>query len=254
MLIVIPTYNRKQLVLQCLISVLDCLIRGIKEHGQRHKLVIVDNGSMDGTRAVLDFVCRSFRQYAMIDVELIPFARNFGKARAINAAVKKFGEGHSILCSYDSDLVIEERPTFFDDFEEMFRHVNADCAFDILCAEQTGNSVHDYRLMKAKVSTKYGEIRFHPKGRGIAGGCLVMGMAKFCSVGGYRTDLGVVGGNDGHLIDKVLKNGPSRRVGVAMDYRLHHPDEDDAGYEQYKKDAVARIQIEGFGTTQSYWS
>lgn len=92
--IVIPSWNGKELLTECL----PALIRAIKYDGRRHEIIVVDNGSSDGSA---EFIAANFS-----DVKVIKTAKNLGFGRAANLGIKAAGK--DIVIMLNNDMVVEE--------------------------------------------------------------------------------------------------------------------------------------------------
>lgn len=253
MYIVIPTYNRLSHTVTSLRSVIQDLERSKGEHF----LVVVDNASKDGTLPAIKLM----KDHSPVKFELISYNFNIGKAKAVNVAVETYGCDYSTICSFDGDLVIaDRRDSFFDRMEEVYLAVRmckentSKMSFSVLCSNLSGNDAHNKHLLKGCYVSPFGNILYNPRGgSGVAGGCLVVGADIFAAVGGYRTNLGVYGGNDGYLTNDIMKKYPSAMIGMTESLSVYHPFENDADYEIYKKDTIDSIRKTGFGTTRGYY-
>jgi len=245
-LILFPTYNR----IDYTVSSIRSVIKDLRKSKQTHRLVVVDNGSKDGTVACL----QKINSFSPVPFTLVAYNFNLGKAKAVNNIIMEYGEGHDNICSFDSDLIINSDGCFFDEMEEAYEHLKIVLDCSILCANLTGNSAHNMRLLRGRADTPYGNVLYNPKGgSGVAGGCLVIDTALFMSVGGYRTNQGIYGGNDGFLIADVMAKKPNSMIGMAESISVYHPFEHNKEYEGYKRDTVEKIRKTGFGTTKGFY-
>lgn len=245
MLIIAVTYNRIKHSANSICAV----INDLSNSAFGHRLVVVDNGSTDGTKECILHLARRQR----CDFTFVSYNFNFGKAHAVNLAFEKFTNGQTTLCSFDGDL-IPSGDGFFDRLEKAHIYSKNCLGFNVLCANQTGNPVHNFRLLRGICKAPFGNVLYNPKGgSGVAGGCLAIDVNLFRSVGGYRTNTGIYGGNDGLLIADVMAKCPNKRVGMAESISVYHPPEDDIGYERYKKSVVDSIRKTGYGTEKGYY-
>lgn len=243
MLIIMPTYNRLEFVK----ASLDSVLQDIKNSYHNHKLVIIDNASVDGTRKYLGDLQIA---YPYFDLHLND--DNEGKAVAVNKMVERYGNLYPIMCSFDSDLVCCSNGTF-DILQEMtLELVCRERRFSCICANQKEDSAHIYRILSGRYKSKFGEMLYNRNTQGVAGGCLCTSVEHFKAVGGYRTSLGVFGGNDGFLI-RDLKDTLGCNAALAKDLSVIHPFDKDQGYREYKINAVEKINETGFGTDKGYW-
>jgi glycosyltransferase involved in cell wall biosynthesis len=244
--IIIPTYNRMNYVKDSLLSVYANLMMASK--ADSHKITIVDNASSDGTLQLVEKMVADWKDNR---VTLIKMNQNCGKALAVNLAIAKVCTGEdeeykdTILCSFDSDLVInnvDTRMSFFDRLENIFILAHHTFNIGVLCVDQTDNSVHDYREFDHLVRLPKTEERVYvlQNGRGLAGGCMATYLRDFAKLGGYRTDLGIFGGNDGYYIGDVCHK-LKKRAGLAMSISVKHPKEHDPLYHAHKKKCVEEI-------------
>lgn len=91
--IVVPLYNEKD-NLEPLYSELKSVLG---EYGRSHEIIFVDDGSTDGSAAVLETICRNDSSVTMLE-----FRRNFGKAMALSAGFRE-ARGN-IVITLDADL------------------------------------------------------------------------------------------------------------------------------------------------------
>jgi len=102
---IIPVFNGLELTKACL----DSLTTSVEDH--EHEIIVVDDGSTDGTRAFLSSIERP-------DVHVVLNDENLGYARANNAgAVRADGE---FLCLANNDLVFS--PGWLAPFLKAFDH------------------------------------------------------------------------------------------------------------------------------------
>ncbi|MGE5553951.1 MAG: glycosyltransferase family 2 protein [Betaproteobacteria bacterium] len=94
--VVIPTYNRRDLLRRCLLSLFDQTAPG-----DRYEIVVVDDGSTDGTGELV----KELAKQAACHVEYRP-QPNLGRARARNAGI--LAARGRIIIFLDSDMVVDE--------------------------------------------------------------------------------------------------------------------------------------------------
>ena len=113
--IIVPTYNRGKQLEPLLVSLLAQQARGV-----RYEVVVVDNNSTDGTRAVVESVARSDREgrlrYIFEPRQGVSYARNTGVA-ATTAPIVAFLDDDGIP---DADWVWSMKQAFDE-------HPEADC-------------------------------------------------------------------------------------------------------------------------------
>lgn len=237
MLIVIPTCNRLNYTKDSLLSVYADLMLSKKVH----QLVIIDNGSKDGTCQLIENMVASWADQR---ITLMKMNQNVGKGVAVNMAVRQAccAEDESIyenmvLCSYDSDLIINNTGcNFFDRLESMFITASLIFKTGVLCVDQTVNSTHVYKEFKHLIRLPHTEEKMYllTNGRGLAGGCLATYLQDFAKLGGYRANLGIFGGDDGYYIGDVCHK-LHKKAGLAMSISVTHPIEQDKAYHDWKK-------------------
>ncbi len=90
--VIVVTHNALASLKQCLASI---------QHNTRviHRLIVVDNGSKDGTGR---FLCRYVGKRN--NAHVIGFSRNIGKAAALNAAVRQFPSAWYALLDDDTEV------------------------------------------------------------------------------------------------------------------------------------------------------
>lgn len=87
--IVIPNYNGKQLLKTCLKSI-------TRQHFVDYQVIIVDNGSTDGSI--------EFLKIYYPDVIVIPFQTNRGFSAAVNAGIRQSSGNYILLLNNDTEL------------------------------------------------------------------------------------------------------------------------------------------------------
>lgn len=93
--IVIPSYNRKEDVIECIESVL-------KGQYMNYELIVVDNGSTDGT---CDTLKRKFSNIS--NIKIIQSEKNLGASGGRNLGIKHTTDGSEYILFLDSDIVME---------------------------------------------------------------------------------------------------------------------------------------------------
>lgn len=94
--ILIAAYQEEEAIAETLLSVREA------GYGGRVEIVVIDDGSSDGTSAAVDH-CRAalFAGSPDVDLRLIRFERNRGKAMALNAGLEK--ARHELIITIDAD-------------------------------------------------------------------------------------------------------------------------------------------------------
>jgi glycosyltransferase involved in cell wall biosynthesis len=91
--IIILTWNKKDLLHECL----DGVIRAVAEEGGDHEIIVVDNGSTDGTQ---DYVRSQYAQVRLIELD-----RNYRFCRANNIGVKC--AKNEIVILLNNDVIVD---------------------------------------------------------------------------------------------------------------------------------------------------
>jgi O-antigen biosynthesis protein len=91
--IIILTWNKKDLLHECL----DGVIRAVAEEGGDHEIIVVDNGSTDGTQ---DYVRSHYRQVRLIELD-----KNYRFCRANNIGVKC--AKNEIVVLLNNDVIVD---------------------------------------------------------------------------------------------------------------------------------------------------
>ncbi len=107
--------------------------------------LIINDGSTDSTRAVLDEVCQS-----RDDVTAIHLSRNFGKEAALSAAIDRVGTTADAVVPIDIDL--QDPPEIVVEFVAMWRK-----GYDVVLGRRTDRS-SDSRFKRWTAATFYGVI------------------------------------------------------------------------------------------------
>lgn len=242
--IVIPTYNRLECLKKTLLSVLtqDIVM------GENFKVHIIDNGSNRETVEYLETLSDFFKDSgAKVNVTFLP--KNIGKAKAVNYIASAFKDEDNLI-SFDSDLICQQHD-FFKKLVEAYECNRI--RFSILVANLEGYANHVFTLAnKVYISSTCGRIRYHLHGEGTAGSCLIMNMGLFRKAGCYPEQYGMYGGDDGFLIHN---NNIHNKLwtGIVENLVLYHPDDEDAGYRQFKHDAIKSIQKTGKGPEKGFY-
>ena len=105
--VVIPLYNEEE----SLPELVEWISRVMKEHGFRHEIILVDDGSTDSSWRVINEQAKMFPA-----VRAIRFNRNYGKSAALNVGFKAArGE---VVITMDADL--QDSP---DEIPELYRMI-----------------------------------------------------------------------------------------------------------------------------------
>src|SRR5438445_9714258 len=91
--VVIPLYNEEENVR----PLVEEVSAQLEKLGRAYEIVMVDDGSTDGTRSALEAIARSDKH-----VTVIRFRRNFGQTAAISAGIEK--SRGAVIVPMDGDL------------------------------------------------------------------------------------------------------------------------------------------------------
>jgi len=116
--IVLPVYNEQE-VLPVLFQVLPTVLEKI---GCDYELIFVDDGSRDGTRAILNEVAERDSR-----VKVLGFSRNFGQQAAITAGLD-FANGDAVVVM-DADM--QDPPELLESMVEQFKQ-----GFDVVSTQR----------------------------------------------------------------------------------------------------------------------
>lgn len=119
----IVTHNRAEM-----------LRRGLAALGDTHQVLVVDNGSTDGTTAL---------ESEFPAVRFIPLPKNFGLTKALNIGVRS-ADGTYVLFLHDDTRISGEAVTQLADFLEQRQDAGAVCP---LLVDETGAAVRQVRAL-----------------------------------------------------------------------------------------------------------
>ncbi len=108
--IVVPLYNEEE----SLPELLEWIHRVCTDGGYRYEVILVDDGSTDGSWAVVENLAQQYPA-----VRGLKFQRNYGKSAALNEAFK--AAAGRVVITMDADL--QDSP---DEIPELYRMVTAD--------------------------------------------------------------------------------------------------------------------------------
>ncbi len=100
--VVIPAYNEKGTILRAMRSVL-----GNNYPRKLLELVVVDDGSIDGTAKIVESFIKSILPNSIEHINLL-VQKNSGKAAALNNGIKRFCTGELIMC-LDADSFLDKK-------------------------------------------------------------------------------------------------------------------------------------------------
>lgn len=111
----------------------ETLRRGLQLLGSAHQILVVDNGSTDGTSATLEFEFPRAR--------FIRLPKNFGLTKALNIGIRA-ADGTYILLLHDDTLIAEGVVSALADYLEA--HIEAGCVAPLL-TDETGSPMPQVR-------------------------------------------------------------------------------------------------------------
>ena len=111
--IIIPAYNEKQGIRQTVLEI----HKVFRNLGYKFEIIIVNDGSSDGTKEVLDLLCLEF-----IEVKVLDLQHNYGKGHAVKEGAA-YSEGDYVVFM-DADLDIH--PSQIKCTLEMFKSKKSD--------------------------------------------------------------------------------------------------------------------------------
>ncbi len=137
--IVIPLYNEEE----SLPELVDWIERVCGEMGYRHEVIMIDDGSTDGSWDVIKNLSKDYNA-----VRGIKFQRNYGKSAALNEGFK--AARGNVVITMDADL--QDSP---DEIPELYRMITAD-GFDLVSGWKKVR--HDNALTKNLPSKLYNGV------------------------------------------------------------------------------------------------
>lgn len=216
--VLIPSYYRHRQLYDCLNSIYE----NTKDWTDI-QIYLYDNASDTET-------IQTIRKFKSILYYIEYGNVNIGKAKALNRFIEFISDDDYVI-SLDGDLILHKPDMdFFHKLTEKFKDT-PECS--IAVTQQETNSKH---LIEMNWDSR-GVYIDNRKGFGIAGGCLITTGSNFKAVGGYRTNRGIFGGNDGYLLYDISSIDPSKGVGVFRDFAVIHPSDEDMGYKEWKDKA-----------------
>lgn len=173
----------------------------------RHEIVVVDNGSTDGTRAVVRDYCAAFETVRLVvedEIQSSYAARNRG-VRATSG---------SVLAFVDADMIVDSR--WIERIARQMSELGADylaCNVELFTAGEEGLVGKYNRLNDLHVERFVEEQRFAPTC------CLVARRDVFDELGPFDDRL--VSGGDFEFGNRVFDD--DRRLRYASDITMYHP-------------------------------
>lgn len=119
--VVVPCYNEQE-TLPIFVPAISEVARSLnREHGARMELVLVDDGSSDGTLGEMRAAARQATPF--LDVRWVSFSRNFGKESAMFAGLEKArGDYVAVM---DADM--QDPPELLEKMYAMLLEQDVDC-------------------------------------------------------------------------------------------------------------------------------
>lgn len=109
--VIIVNYNTKDLVAACIESIIR------HTYGITYEVIVVDNGSSDGSIEVLDKICKSDSR-----IRLVQAKRNVGFGRANNLGAKQARGRYLFLLNSDTRLLNNSIRIFYEKAESGYRN------------------------------------------------------------------------------------------------------------------------------------
>lgn len=228
----------------------DCLHSFEVHIGKSQRLCIYDNGSDLFTQYILS----GFSARQKLDLIIVWGKENIGKAAAINYLFDWCCVESDIICSLDSDMILEE--DIFPYAEAAVKSLDKSC---IVAASQNGNDCHLYWKFRNNTleEVNFPEIDIYLTrvvgGRGIAGGCLFMPAAVFKKLGGYAVGASIYGGNESSLLNKFSIEYGRNDTYVCPHLYVFHPYEVDKEYAAWKVKCQQQLRKDGVSFQESYF-
>jgi glycosyltransferase involved in cell wall biosynthesis len=181
----------------------------------------------------------------------IRFDKNYGKAFAVNEAVRKAlqrNAHYKYLLTFDSDICFESKePDLLSRLIRLSEKTSDALGrpFGLIACNFTGDNVHwlDKFENRKRIDDEVISWPSQPgyPGGGIAGGCIFVGMDSWLKVGGYRT-VGVYAPDDGYLMIDMCAAG--YYICVAETIFVHHPRSNvDSDYSRWKREAIRQFSV-----------
>lgn len=178
--IIILNWNGKDLLAQGLPSI----VEAVRADGRDHELIVVDNGSTDGS---VEYVAKEFPQ-----IRVVPLAVNLGFAEGNNAGARE--ARHDVVVFLNNDMVVDRgflRP-LLDGFGPDTFAVSSQIHFQDLGArrEETGKTIAAFR--RGMIDYSHGAPEGHDSARPYypafwaGGGSSAFHRRRFLALGGFH--------------------------------------------------------------------
>lgn len=110
--IIIPCYNEEKRLSKTFKKIFDYL----STKKMKTEIIFVDDGSIDKTRLVLEYICKKLDGHPLIKTTIITGKKNRGKGHAVKTGIIKASGRHILICDADLSTPITE-------IEKLFRYV-----------------------------------------------------------------------------------------------------------------------------------
>ena len=177
------------------------------------------------------FACSMFR-----------FDKNFGKAFVVNTLVEKYNKEFQFLLTCDSDIIfLKEENKFIDKLKNVMLNYEKEQGVKcgVVGTAYKNGGVHNFDKMDKTGNINGDIVCWESKNTAVvAGGCILIDYKLWKEIKGYEVK-GIFGEIDASL---MVKSGLSNYMNcVCMDAIVHHPEDNDSGYRDYKNSIIKKM-------------
>ena len=157
-------------------------------------------------------------------------SRNWGKARNVNeVAAALDADVYDAMLTMDSDIVFRNDVPYVRELSQLYGALRPDVG--VLALQQEEGCCHLLAQLSRQRDVAGHTLCWHESGGGIAGGCLLVDLAFWRRIGGYRV-MGVYAGDDAYIFQDAQRHGAF--FALVQTLPVIHPPDADAAYGAWK--------------------